>query len=421
MQRAWETRRPHNVARVTFNKVALSALTRLLAEQLRDHGNTIEDSDQAWLREDVRTSHDVRVVLNTAWIPLTPERLLEDLYARAQWLESLTPGWSQQKRALLRRERGSQFSVSDVPLLDEAAELLGYVDSSNAAQKHELKQQRKRDVENAEQAIRNMDVEGLIDAESLADGFQAAVERGSTADLAAADRTWAYGHIVVDEAQELSPMQWRLLKRRSPQKSFTIVGDVAQASAAASAHSWAEALRPIVGDDWRLEELTVNYRTPAQIAESAETMALAHGLTVTRSQSVRSSAWPVGVRNVGEVADAGTVATAVIDLIAQDRTIDSVGTIAVIASGTVIDELFANLSVALGDDVGRGSVGLARAVAVLTPQESKGLEFDSTIVVGPQRIVDEIVRGAAALYVAMTRPTQRLHIVAEGSIPAGIG
>jgi DNA helicase IV len=420
MQRAWETRRQHNVARVTFNKAALSSLARLLAEQLRDHGNTIEDSDQAWLREDLRTSHDVRVVLNTAWIPLTPERLIEDLFARPQWLESLTPGWSSDKRALLRRERGSTFTVSDVPLLDEAAELLGYVDSTNAAEKHERKQQRKRDVENAEQAIRNMDVEGLIDAESLADGFQAAVERGSTADLAAMDRTWAYGHIVVDEAQELSPMQWRLLKRRSPQKSFTIVGDVAQASAAASAHSWAEALEPIVGDDWRLEELTVNYRTPAQIAEAAELMAVAHGLTVTRSKSVRSSEWPVAIRDVGAAADGATVSTAVLELITEDRAIDSSGTVAVIASGTVIDELFSRLSAELGDVVGRGAAGLSRAVAVLTPQESKGLEFDATIVVGPQRIVDEIVRGAAALYVAMTRPTQRLHIVAEGAVPAGI-
>ena len=362
----------------------------------------------------------MRVVLNTAWIPLTPERLLEDLFARSQWLESLTPDWSPEKRSLLRRERGSQFSVSDVPLLDEAAELLGYVDSSNAAEKHERKQQRKRDVENAEQAIRNMDVEGLIDAESLADGFQVAVERGSTADLAAADRTWAYGHIVVDEAQELSPMQWRLLKRRSPQKSFTIVGDVAQASAAASAHSWAEALAPIVGDDWRLEELTVNYRTPAQIAEAAELMAVAHGLTVTRSQSVRSSQWPVAIRNVGAGADSAAISAVVLELIAEDRAIDSTGTVAVIASGAVIDELFSRLDAELGDVVGRGAAGLSRAVAVLTPQESKGLEFDATIVVGPQRIVDEIVRGAAALYVAMTRPTQRLHIVAEGAVPEGI-
>jgi DNA helicase IV len=417
MQRAWETRKPHNVARSTFNKAAINALSKKLAAQLRDHGNTIEDSDQAWLREDIRTADDVKVALNTAWIPLTPQKLLQDLYARPQWLASLTPGWSDERRALLRRDRDAAFTVSDVPLLDEAAELLGAVSGGGDAEKRERKQQRKRDIENAEQAIRNMGVDGLVDAESLADGFEAAVERGSTADLAAADRSWAYGHIVVDEAQELSPMQWRVLVRRNPQRSFTIVGDVAQASAAAGASSWREAMEPVVGDDWRLEELTVNYRTPAQIAETAESMAIAHGLSITRSRSVRSSEWPVAVVAVQEP---GGVPEAVAETVAADRAIDAFGTIAVIASETGVDALTASLADRLGDAVGRGAAGLNRPVAVLTPQESKGLEFDATIVVEPQRIIDEIPRGAAALYVAMTRPTQRLHLVSSASLPRGL-
>ncbi|MCU1423759.1 MAG: helicase, partial [Microbacteriaceae bacterium] len=270
------------------------------------------------------------------------------------------------------------------------------------------------DIENAEQAIRNMGVDGLVDAESLADGFEAAVERGSTADLAAADRRWAYGHIVVDEAQELSPMQWRLLMRRSPQKSFTIVGDVAQASAAAAATSWADALEPLIGTQWRLEELTVNYRTPAQIAEAAESMAIAHGLTITRSRSVRSSEWPVAVVHTSDIAQA------VAEAVDADRAIDNLGTIAVIASASLVGELNDRLGERFGDIVGRGAEGLNRVVAVLTPQESKGLEFDAVVVAEPQLIVSEIVRGAAALYVAMTRPTQRLHLVTTGTLPEGI-
>ena len=415
MQRAWEGRKPHNVARVAFNKAALAALARQLAEQLRRKGNTIEDSDQAWLREDIRTSFDVKVVLNTAWIPLTPEKLLADLYARPQWLESLTPGWTPAQRALLRRDRGSEFTVSDVPLLDEAAELLGEVESRNLAAEKEEKRQRKRDVANAEQAIRNMGVEGLVNAETLASGFDGFVERGSTAELAASDRSWTYGHIVVDEAQELSPMQWRLLLRRCPLKSFTIVGDVAQAAAAAGATSWDAALTPVFGDSWRLEELTVNYRTPAQIAAAAESMALAHGLAVTRSRSVRGSEWPVDVRRV-EVDAATDVAA----IIRDDRAIDPSGTIAVIASSSVADVLYERLAVEFSTAIGRGAVGLRRSVAVITPQESKGLEFDTAIVVEPTVLVDEIERGAAALYVAMTRPTQRLHLVTSGALPAGI-
>jgi DNA helicase IV len=420
MQRAWDSRKPHNVARVIFNKVALGALTRLLADQLRANGNTIEESDQSWLREDIRTSFDVKVALNTAWLPLTPERLLRDLFGRPQWLASLTPSWSHERRALLHRDRGAPFTVSDVALLDEAAELLGTVDSGGAAEKRERKAQRKRDVENAEQAIRNMDVEGLVDAETLASGFEAAVERGSTADLAAGDRTWAYGHIVVDEAQELSPMQWRVLRRRCPQRSFTVVGDVAQASAAAGTHSWAEVMDPIAFGQWRLEELTVNYRTPAHIAAAAETMAETHGLTVTRSRSVRGSEWPIDVRLLPEGALFADLAAEVAAVVERAVEIDPQGTVAVIVSDSFADALFGVLAGSFGASVGRGARGLSRTIAVLTPHESKGLEFDSAIVVEPSVMVSEIVRGAAALYVAMTRPTQRLFMVSRGEIPTGI-
>lgn len=413
MQRAWETKKPHNLARVTFNKAALTALARQLAEQLRDHGNTIEESDQAWLREDLRSAHDVKVLLNTAWLPLTPQKLIQDLYARPQWLASLTPSWSQARRDLLLRSRDEPFTVSDVALLDEAAELLGESDTVSDSQKAERKQQRKRDIENAEAAIRNMDVEGLVDARTLAEGFEAGIDRGTTAELAAADREWTYGHIVVDEAQELSPMQWRVLTRRNPLKSFTIVGDVAQASAAAGSTSWGDALRPHVGENWRLEELTVNYRTPAQISTVAEAMALAHGVRVTRSRAVRDGDWPVFVSRVADLA------RGVVGAIAEDRRLGS-GTIAVVAPAARIPGLAESLSAEFGDSVGVGPRGLSREIALLTPHDAKGLEFDAVVVAEPQQVIDEHSRGASALYVAMTRPTQRLHIVATESLPEGI-
>ena len=210
-------------------------------------------------------------------------------------------------------------------------------------------------------------------------------------------------------------MQWRLLMRRNPLKSFTIVGDIAQASAAAGAASWEAALVPHVGDSWRLEELTVNSRTPAQISEVAEAMALAHGVNITRSRAVRESEWPVDVVR----APAGGLSAAVVEAVVADRTIGE-GTVAVIVSESLVGDVWPALAASLGADVGRGAAGLNRAVAVLTPQESKGLEFDAVVVVEPQHIVDEIARGAAALYVAMTRPTQRLHLVTTGSLPAGI-
>jgi DNA helicase IV len=406
MATAQHSKKPHNVARQQFQKTVLAALTKKLADQLRGRGNTIDESDFSWLREDLRGAYDVRVALNTAWLPLTPEKFLQDLYARPNWLASLTPRWTPERRALLRREREAPFTVSDVPLLDEAAELLGEFDAKNDAAKRERKQQRKRDVENAEAAIRNMGVEGLVNADDLAAGFGETAVRGSTADRAAADRSWTYGHIVVDEAQELSPMQWRVLRRRCPLRSFTIVGDVAQASAAAAAPNWKQALKALT-TDFRLEELTVNYRTPAQITAAAEAMAIHHGLSITRSTAVRDSQWPVDTLTV----ERDELIAAVVDVVDEDRETDSRGTVAVIVPERSRHAIFTALAREHGDNVGESAQGLSRSIAVLTPQESKGLEFDAVVIVEPHEIMTASARGVGALYVAMTRPTQRLHLV----------
>lgn len=411
MQAAQRSRKPHNVARQQFQKSVLSTLTTQLAAQLRSHGSTIDDADLGWLREDVRNSYDVRVALNTAWLPLTPEKLVQDLYARPNWLASIAPNWTRADRELLRRDRDAPFTVSDVPLLDEAAELLGEFDAGRDADRRERKQQFKRDVENAKAAIRNMGVEGLVDAEELAAGFSETAARGTTAERAAADREWTYGHIVVDEAQELSPMQWRLLRRRCPLRSFTIVGDVAQASAAAAAPDWTTALAALT-DDFRLTELTVNYRTPAQITEAAESMALSHGLVVTKSRAVRESEWPVDQLLV----DVEDLLSAVVDIVDEDgqlsgHPLDSRGTLAVIAPASLVEAQYAQLFARFGASVGRAALGLTRPIAVLTAQEAKGLEFDVVVIVEPVDILESSTRGVGALYVAMTRPTQRLHLV----------
>ena len=413
MSRAREGGKPYNEARVTFVKNALGALSREWLAQLKSNGNSMDESDLPMLREDLRSSDDVRIALNTAWLPLTPQKLVQDLFARPQWLAELTPNWSPADRALLRRARDEPFTISDVPLLDEAAELLGAYDLVDAAQKREQKQQRKRDIENAEAAIRNMDVKGQVNAKDLADNFTEFADRGTTAERASADRTWTYGHVVVDEAQELSPMQWRLLLRRGPLRSFTIVGDIAQAASAAASSSWRDALEPLLngspeGDRWRLEELTVNYRTPSQIATVAESMAIAHGLPVTPSRAVRESEWPIAL-----LADA-------VDAVRRERALEAGGTVAVIVLPADLAELAGRLDGEFGSAVGLGPSGLTSEIALLTPQDAKGLEFDAVIVVDPAGIVAASERGAGALYVSMTRATQRLYLVATGELPTGI-
>jgi DNA helicase IV len=408
--RARETRKPHNEARVTFVRTALAELTRSWADQLRAQGNTIDGADLPMLQEDLRTAHDVRVALNSAWLPLTPHKLVQDLYARPQWLAELTPAWSDAQRALLHRPREAPFTIDDVPLLDEAAELLGEYDAVDAARRREAKQQRKRDVENAEAAIENMQVGGMIDAKSLAANFAETGIRSTTSERAAGDRSWTYGHIVVDEAQELSPMQWRVLLRRCPLRSFTIVGDIAQASAATASSTWQQALRPLVGRTpeagrWRLEELTVNYRTPSQIAEVAERFAIEQGLPVTPSTAVRSTEWPVD--HADDV------------LVGIQRHLDGVasGTLAVIVPVERITEIHALVRGRFGERVAFGADSLLAPIVVIDPQDAKGLEFDSVVIVDPATIA-AAPRGANALYVAMTRATQRLTLV--GELPHGL-
>lgn len=407
--RAQRTGKPHNVARVTFVKHALAELTDLLAAQLRASGSTLDDADLKVLREDLRTSYDVRVLLNTAWLPLTPQKLLQDLYARPAWLAELTPRWPDAQRAALQRDRSAPFTVADVPLLDEAAELLGDFPGRPDPAARERDRQRKRDLENAKAAIRNMGVEGLVSAEQLADGFAEQEDRGTTAERASADRSWTYGHVVVDEAQELSPMQWRVLLRRCPMKSFTIVGDIAQVSSPAGATSWAGALQPYFKDAWRLEELTVNYRTPAQIAQEAERMAQDAGLPITPTRSVREGDWPI--RRVS--AGGATLPDAVVAAVEHDRGIDTQGTLAVIVPVREVEAVAAAITARYGEHAGRGAAGLSRPIAVLSGYEAKGLEFDAVVLADPGALATESARGAATLYVAMTRPTQRLTLVAR--------
>jgi DNA helicase IV len=415
MKRAQDRGKPHNAARVTFNKIALDAMTRLLAEQLRERGTTVDEADEKVLREDIRSSYDARVLLNTAWLPLPPEKFLEDLYARPNWLASLTPDWTPERRALLQRARGTAWTVEDVPLLDEAAELLGPFDPTGGAAKRAAKASRNRDIENARQAIENMGVEGIVSAEQVAGSFAEGGDPRSTAERAADDREWTYGHIVVDEAQELSPMQWRVLARRNPLRSFTIVGDMAQGSSPGAARTWDDVIgalarrrrgrAPQVPLDHRIEQLTVNYRTPRSIVEAAGVFADSAGLTVTRNEAVRDGDPVERVR----VARADLLDTVVAVADAERARIGS-GTIGVIVPESQVDTIRQRLARTEADVRGLASPN-AGSLTVLTGADAKGLEFDGVLLVDPDGVGADAARAAAAVYVAMTRPTRRLTVI----------
>ncbi|MBP2331129.1 DNA helicase IV [Kibdelosporangium banguiense] len=199
-----------------------------------------------------------------------------------------------------------------------------------------------------------------------------------------------FGHIVVDEAQELSEMAWRMLMRRCPSRSMTIVGDLAQTSEPAGATAWDPVLRPHVADRWKLAELTVNYRTPTEIMAVANRVLAAHQPGIQPSSSIRSTGTlPWRVRTTPDDIP--------IAVTTQLRTMP--GRTAVIAPHHHLRRL-------------------SDADAVLiTPTEAKGLEFDSVLVVDPAAILASSPRGHNDLYVALTRATHRLGILHPGPIP----
>jgi superfamily I DNA/RNA helicase len=210
----------------------------------------------------------------------------------------------------------------------------------------------------------------------------------------------AFGHIIVDEAQELSPMAWRLLFRRSPTRSMTLVGDPAQTAEAAGVGSWAGILEPYVEDRWEHTRLGVNYRTPAEIMDVAAAVVRARHPGFEPPSSVRSTGERPWARATDDLP--GAVAKAVAELTPAE------GRLAVIAPR----ELHRRLAARLDGVTAGAEPDLTRTVVLLDPRQAKGLEFDSVLVVEPGRY------GTSDLYVALTRATQHLGVLYTGALPA---
>lgn len=211
-------------------------------------------------------------------------------------------------------------------------------------------------------------------------------------------------------------MMWRVLMRRCPSKSFTVVGDVAQTGSAAGATAWAGVFTPHVGDRWRQAELTVNYRTPEQVMLLAGKVLAAGGSSVAAPTSAR-----VG-RYEPEFTQVPSVAPALAGVVAAEHAAVGDGTLAVIVPVGAHDELAQVVAAALPPGVVTAdSDALGSPVSVLTVAGAKGLEFDGVVLVEPGAILAESARGLNDLYVALTRPTQRLHVVHALPLPPGLG
>ncbi|MFF0831509.1 MULTISPECIES: HelD family protein [unclassified Streptomyces] len=409
----------HNAAREYFEGHILNTLTELYAERVGtdpyDGSSLLDPADITQIRDELAENPEVWSAVDRLWPRITPRRLVADFLAEPDGY--LPPADAD----AIRRPQTRAWTVADVPLLDEAAELLGeddriararaereretqvayaqgVLDVSYASRTYEFEDKEDSDPDASEV----LSAHDIIDAERFAERHEEADHR-SAAERAAADRTWAFGHIIVDEAQELSPMAWRLLMRRSPTRSMTLVGDPAQTAEAAGVGSWADILTPYVEDRWEHTRLGVNYRTPAEIMELAAAVVRAENPDFEPPSSVRSTGVRPWVRDAeGDLP--GAVAEAVAELTPEE------GRLAVIAPRDLHPALAARLD---GVTAG-GEPDLTRTVVLLDPRQSKGLEFDAVLVVEPARY------GTSDLYVALTRATQRLGVLHTGDLPAAL-
>jgi DNA helicase IV len=414
--RARRSRLPHNQARAVFLREALDMLARDAAERVRDDvfsigapdidpadpyvneevdpDEILAEADIQEIRRELVADAGVRAALDGLWPVLTPQRVVSELFGRAP-----EDGWS----------------PADVPLLDEAAELLGEDDSEARARAAREERERIAYAQGVLDVLGGsapLDAEDEIENEILtaadllaADELAQRHEHGgdlTAAQRAAVDRGWAFGHVIVDEAQELSAMAWRMLMRRCPSRSMTIVGDVTQTGDPAGTDSWQRILEPYVADRWRLAELTVNYRTPAEV------MAVAARVLAEIDPDREP---PQSVRETGEMPwrwENGSVAEAVAGEVARLGE----GRLAVLVPASRLDEVRRAVPAA--------GAGLDSPVVVLTVRQAKGLEFDAVLVVDPARILAESPRGWGDLYVALTRTTKRLGVLHDRPPPAAL-
>lgn len=386
---------PHNKARAVFTDVLTWALTERAIAHIGRGWLTREDR-HAWehLRAellDELDDHDgFAAAVDGLWPVLTPESLLAQLYTST---ERLTAAGVDKD---LWRSDGDAWTVSDVPLLDELVDLLGADESGAKAAEQARKEEAayaagvldlmvaREDLMDDEDRLLAQD---MIDAEDLAERFEERDHR-DLAERAAADRDWTYRHVVVDEAQELSEMDWRVLMRRCPIRSFTVVGDLAQRRSSAGATSWDAMLKPYVPNRWVYRPLSVNYRTPAEIMTVAAALLAEFAPGVQPPESVRACGVQPWSKRVTEAELPAAIAE-----FARDEA-EREGTSVVI-----------------------GPAGMAGTVPA---SETKGLEFDAVLVVEPQRIMADGGRGAAELYVALTRATQRLGVLHLGPLPSAL-
>jgi hypothetical protein len=363
---------PHNEARDQVREALLSKL-------LDDHED--EEVPTERLRRSLLQNPELNSALNNAWTLIEAADLVGDLWSVPAYLRRCAPWLTSDQVRKLQREDAQAWTVSDLPLLDAARQRLGDPEASR-------RQRRREAAVAAERAYMDRVVEDLIAADDDGEGLVTSLRQQDLRDalvdeagLPSADPdvlAGPFAHIIVDEAQELTDAEWQMLLRRCPSRSFTIVGDRAQARHGFT-ESWQERLERCGFDTINLASLSINYRTPEEVMAEAEPVIRAVFPEANVPTSVRSTGVPVVH---GSISDLGSVLDTWLEIHRE------------------------GIACVIGDP----TFTATSRIRSLTPELAKGLEFDLVILVDPDAFGIGI-EATVDRYVAMTRATQQLVIL----------
>lgn len=418
LSRARRSGRPHNVARESFAMGLMELLAGRLIVEAGDASSTADidpDDLKTWMSE-IRDSVDARRAINLAWMPTQASAFLRKLWSRPDLLAQAnrkagTP-LSVEDLNLLYRAQEEPLTISDIPLIDELEELLGTLDLASAQKRRVEEQREKEERERANEALKATGLGGgIVTADMLMRQTQEAPSLRPLAERARADRSWTYGHIVIDEAQDLSPMAWRCLLRRCPSRSMTVVGDLDQKRGHRRPHSWKQALGPAARAFSEEFVLSISYRTPRALTRIAQAVLAQHGTPVLYPmEAVRDvpDCYQVSHTHKDTLKECVSHVVSTMEERLDREEGEGKGRICVIVPDTQAQLWHADES---------GASALDQRVSYLTAAGSKGLEFDSVVVVEPRDILDQ---GSGDLFVALTRATHDLHAVTTTQLPRGM-
>jgi DNA helicase IV len=364
---------PHNEAR----ELIWEELLTILADK---HGS---DVPADLLRKSLLQNRELRAALNRAWPLIEPADLVADLWSVPAYLRLCAPWLSPADVQKLQRAQPQAWTVSDLPLLDAARQRLGDPQAPRRKRRHDAtvaaeREQMARVVDNLIEAVDDEYGIGLVTMLRGEDFHDILVDEAALPGADPDRLAGPFAHIVVDEAQELTDAEWQMLLLRCPSRSFTIVGDRAQARHGFT-ESWQERLERIGLDQISLASLTINYRTPEEVMTEAEPVIRAALPDANVPVSIRSNGIPV---LHGPASDLGAI----------------------------VDAWLAEHADGIACVIGDPAFQATSRVRSLTPELSKGLEFDLVVLIDPEAFGDGI-EGAVDRYVAMTRATQQLAIL----------